>query len=184
MDINKPVSAEETNIINWEPLSLYQLSMAIDEIFSLMHNSRPEFNALLKLQYYAGTRVNELFEPSRWVIENNKVVHIQPQKGNALRVVNFADIDIENADEFRAVMVDMERLPKRQYERAFASSVTAIHLWRIYDDGYMHPSTHLLRHHRIKQLAAQGYTKDYIATWIGEKNPDNLDYYLNSLFYR
>jgi hypothetical protein len=36
---------------------------------------------------------------------------------------------------------------------------------------------------KIKELAASGYDRGYIATWIGEKNPDNLDYYLNSVYY-
>lgn len=175
--------AAGTNIISFEPLSLGQLFTVVDEIQAAMQVYRPEFSRLFGLQRNAGTRVAELFQPERWVIQNNRVVHLQPQKKNAMRILNLTDIGFEDADAFQAVVVDMQRLPKRQYERAFAKVVEDEGLWRLYDNGYLHPSTHLLRHVKIQQLAAEGWSKEAIATWIGEKNTDNLDYYLNSRYY-
>lgn len=178
------VSAQEAGLISFEPLSLPQLQLLVAELIANMCQHRPEFSYLLALQRNAGTRVNELFQPERWEIQNDRVVHVQPQKKNALRVLNFADIGFADADEFRVVMADMARLPKRQYERAFASEVAAIGLWRSYENGFTHPSTHLLRHLRIKELAADGVSIEYIGTWIGEKNLDNLQYYLGSRFFQ
>ena len=175
--------AAETNIISFEPLSLGQLLAVVDEIQAAMQRYRPEFSRLFGLQRNAGTRVAELFQPERWEIQNNRIVHVQPQKKNALRILNLADIGFKDSDAFQAVIVDMQRLPKKQYERAFAKVVENEGLWRLYDNGYLHPSTHLLRHVKIQQLAAEGWTKEAIASWIGEKNPDNLDYYLNSRYY-
>ena len=175
--------AEQTTIISFEPLTLTQLQMVVAEIIAAMCQYRPEFSRLLYLQRKAGTRVTELFQPSRWEIQNNNVVYCTPQKKNALRVLNFTDIGFADADEFQLAMADMRRLPQRQYERAFSKVVSDIGLWRLYNDGYLHPSTHLLRHLRIKELAAEGQPKSFIAQWIGEKNEDNLDYYLGSQYY-
>ena len=177
------IPANDTTIISFEPLSLLQLQIVVDEIIAEMCRYRPEFSRLIWLQRRAGTRVTELFQPTRWEVQNNNVVYCTPQKKNALRVLNFVDIGFQDADEFQLVVADMRRLPQRQYERAFAKVVANIGLWRLYNDGYLHPSTHLLRHLRIKELAAVGQPKSFIASWIGEKNEDNLDYYLDSLFF-
>ena len=177
------LTAEQTTIISFEPLSLPQLQSVVSEIIAAMYQYRPEFSRLIWLQRRAGTRVTELFQPNRWEIQNNNVVYCTPQKKNALRVLNFIDIGFKDADEFQLVVADMRRLPQRQYERAFAKIVADAGLWRLYNDGYLHPSTHLLRHLRIKELAAEGQPKSFIASWIGEKNEDNLDYYIGSQFY-
>lgn len=183
MTVQNPIPADQTHILNFEPLTIGQLLIVVDELFQHFKSYRPEFVQLFQLQRNAGTRVTELFQPVRWDVQNNRVVHVQPQKRNALRILNFADIGIADADEFQAVVTDMRRLPQRQYERAFASIVAAEGLWRCYDEGFMHPSTHLLRHVKIQQLAAEGWSTEAIATWIGEKNTNNIDYYLNSRFY-
>lgn len=174
---------EDARLISFEPISLLQLQTTVAEIIADMCQYRPEFSRLIWLQRNAGTRVNELFQPERWSVVSNGQVHLQPQKGNALRVLNFADIGFTDAAAFQSVLNDMSRLSKRQYERAFASIVQSFNLWRLYDNGFLHPSTHLLRHLKIKELAAAGNEKTFIATWIGEKNIDNLDYYLNSRYY-
>ena len=173
----------DPSLISFEPLSLPQLQTVVEEIIDDMCRYRPEFRRLIWLQRRAGTRVTELFQPERWEIQNNNVVYCTPQKRNALRVLNFVDIGFHDADEFRFVLADMRRLPQRQYERAFSKIVADTGLWRLYEDGYLHPSTHLLRHLRIKELAAEGQPKSFIASWIGEKNEDNLDYYIGSQFY-
>ena len=174
----------EPQLISFEPLTLDQLQMLVAELLANMCQYRPEFSRLLSLQRYAGTRVNELFQPERWEIQNDRVVHVQPQKKNALRVLNFADIGIQDAEEFQIVAADMQRLPKRQYERAFSKEVESLGLWREYENGFTHPSTHLLRHLKIKELAANGASIEYIGSWIGEKNLDNLNYYLDSRFFQ
>lgn len=174
---------EETALLSNEPLSHYQLSLVADEILTELIRYRPEFCNLATLQRNAGCRIQELFQPERWQIVSQNVVQVQPQKGNALRVLQLSDIGFPNADSFAPSHADMARLPNRQYERAFSFVVRQKGLWRLYEDGFARPSTHLFRHVKIKELAAQGYDKAYIATWIGEKNVDNLDYYLNSQYF-
>lgn len=177
------IPAEQTSIISFEPLSLFQLQIVADDIVARMEAFRPEFAGLIRLQRAAGTRIAELFHPQRWEVKSNSVVHLQPQKGNALRVLNFVDIGFSDAAEFAPILADIGRLPLRQYERAFSKIVSDVGLWRLYNNGYMHPSSHMLRHIKIKQLAADGDSLEFIATWIGEKNIQNLDYYLNSSFF-
>lgn len=173
----------EVTLLNDQPLSMSQLLLVAEEVMSKLTTYRPEFGGLAKLQRFSGCRINELFQPNRWVQQNNNVIQLTPQKGNALRILNYTDIGFDNAASFASVLADMRRLPKRQYERAFSHIVSTLHLYRLYENGFMHPSSHMFRHIRIKQLASQGFEKAYIGTWIGEKNLDNLDYYLNSQFY-
>ena len=179
-----PLSADDANIISYFPLGLSQLQMVADEIIDMMNAYRPEYRGIIHLQRCAGTRVNELFQPERWKVQSSSVVHLKPQKGNALRILNFSDIGFTDAEAFSVVLADMQRLSKRQYERAFAQCVSSIGLWRLYENGYLRPSTHMLRHLRIKELAAIGTDMAAIGTWIGEKNLDNLNYYLNSLYFQ
>ena len=174
---------EETTLLSEEPLTYLQLSLIADEILSELIRYRPEFANLARLQRSAGCRIQELFQPNRWQIVSQSVVQVQPQKGNALRVLQLSDIGYSNADNFAPTLADMARLPNRQYERAFSFVVGQKGLWRLYEDGFARPSTHLFRHVKIKELSSQGFDKAYIATWIGEKNVDNLDYYLNSQYF-
>lgn len=174
---------EETTLLSEEPLTYLQLLLIADEILSELIRYRPEFANLARLQRSAGCRIQELFQPNRWQIVSQSVVQVQPQKGNALRVLQLSDIGYSNADNFAPTLADMARLPNRQYERAFSFVVGQKGLWRLYEDGFARPSTHLFRHVKIKELSSQGFDKAYIATWIGEKNVDNLDYYLNSQYF-
>lgn len=174
---------EQPQNISLEPLSVLQLSLLCDEIVADMCIYRPEFANLVHLHRNAGCRVKELFHPQRWETVGNNTLQVQPQKHNALRILQLADIGFTDADQFAATFADMQRLPYRQYERAFKLIVRTKNLWRLYEDGYAQPSTHLFRHVKIKELAAQGHDPEYIATWIGEKKVENLDYYLNSKYY-
>lgn len=174
---------EENELQSQYPLTTLQLSIIADEILTELIQYRPEFTNLARLQRRAGCRVKELFQPDRWQVVSDTVIQVQPQKGNALRVLQLADIGFTNAASFAPTHTDMARLPNRQYERAFSTIVHSKGVWRLYEDGFARPSTHMFRHVKIKELSAQGYDNAYIATWIGEKNVDNLGYYLNSQFY-
>lgn len=173
----------EVTLRSYEPLLTFQLSILADEIRDNLIAYRPEFANIVKLQRNAGCRIQELFQPDRWKVVASNTLQVQPQKGNALRVLQLSDIGFSNVSEFETVHFDMARLPSRQYERAMKVIVEATGLWRLYDDGFSRPSSHLFRHVKIKELAQQGYDNAYIATWIGEKNVLNLDYYLGSKFF-
>lgn len=177
------VNPDLVSLQSSEPLSVVSLAFVADEIAESLRQYRPEFANLIRLHRRAGCRVKELFTPHRWETVSNVQLSVQPQKGNAKRQLRFVDIGFADANAFAIVLTDMARLPRRQYERAFADVVQEKGLWRLYDEGFAHPSTHLFRHVRIKELAAEGQEKSYIATWIGEKNEQNLDYYLNSRFF-
>ena len=177
-----PTTCQPT-LISSEPLSVLQLSLLCNEIADEMKVYRPEFTNLVRLHRNCGCRVKELFQPERWQIVNNNVLQVQPQKGNALRILQLQDIGYQDANAFQPTLNDMRRLPFRQYERAFKLIADNKGLWRLYDDGFAQPSTHLFRHVKIKELAAAGYDLPYIGTWIGEKNIANLNYYLGSKYY-
>ena len=173
----------EVTLKQFEPLTTYQLSLIANEIKDKLSHYRPEFANLVSLQRNVGCRVTELFQRDRWKLLSATMLKIEPQKGNATRVLQLSDIGFASRNEFAATLADLGRLPSRQYERAFSEMVRQAQLWRLYDDGFAHPSTHFFRHVKIKELASQGYDKGYISQWIGEKNQDNLDYYLNSKFF-
>lgn len=179
----KIYSDNEVTLISDQPLTTLQLSIIADEIRDELTAYRPEFANLAKLHRNIGCRVQELFDKNRWRVLSNYSLQVEPQKGNANRIVQLQDIGYADASEFASTLADIGRLPKRQYDRAFAQIVKEKALWRLYEDGFSHPSTHFFRHVKIKELAAQGYDKGYIATWIGEKNIDNLDYYLGSSYF-
>ena len=176
-------SAADIELISNEPLSVVQLSLLADEVAQKIETYRPEFANIVRLHRNAGCRVHELFDAERWSAVSNTMLQVQPQKGNAMRLLSFADIGFRDADAFVATYSDMMRLPERQYERAFSSAVRDLGLWRLYEDGFARPSTHFYRHVKIKELYAQGFEKEYIAAWIGEKKVENLDFYINSTYY-
>lgn len=152
-------------------------------IIAYVEQYRPEYAALVRLQRNAGNRITEMFQPDRWTFPRSNAVQIRPQKGNATRVVALTDLGFNNAEAMQPVMADMARLTKGQYERAFALAVKAVGLWRLYDSGFTHPSTHFFRHLKIKELKSENFDLEYIANWIGEKNVENLNYYLDSQFF-
>lgn len=183
MKPNITTTTQQPTLISSEPLSVLQLSMISNEIADEMKSYRPEFANLIRLHRNTGCRVKELFQPERWEIVSDRMLQVQPQKGNALRVLQLHDIGFENADAFQPTLNDMRRLPFRQYERAFKLITLNKGLWRLYDDGFAQPSTHLFRHVKIKEMHAAGYALPFIGTWIGEKNIDNLNYYINSRYF-
>ena len=173
----------EVQLLSENPMSTLQLSFLADEVLEDLIAYRPEFANLARLQRSIGCRVQELFNPDRWEIIPPSTLRVQPQKGNALRILQLSEINCTDAEAFAATKADMARLPSRQYERAFAYIIKHKGIWRLYVDGFARPSTHFFRHVKIKELYSQGFDKDYISTWIGEKSIKNLDYYLDSQFY-
>ena len=166
-----------------QPLSVTELRAYASAIIEFVERYRPEYAALVRLQRNAGNRINEMFEPNRWTFPRSNNVQIRPQKGNATRIVALSDLGFANAEVMQPVLSDMARLPKGQYVRAFAQAVRAVGLWRLYDSGFTHPSTHFFRHLKIKELKSENFDLEYIANWIGEKNIDNLNYYIDSQFF-
>lgn len=167
-----------------EPLTTDQLTIVADVLCDEICRYRPEFARLARLHRNSGCRVKELFQPTRWKVESNVSLLVTPQKHNAIRNLHFADIGIMSAAAFEPILADMARLPLRQYERAFSLAVRQAGIYRLYENGFATPSTHMFRHVKIKELALKGWEKQVIATWIGEKNVQNLDYYLNSQYFQ
>ena len=165
------------------PLGIYALSTFAEAIIDIIDRQRPEYSRLVRLQRKAGNRITEMFQPERWTFPRSGNIQIQPQKGNATRVLSLRDIGFDNEAAMRPVLADMARLPKGQYERAFSRAVQELGLWRLYDSGFCHPSTHFFRHLKIKELKSENFSSEFIANWIGEKQVSNLDYYFNSQFF-
>lgn len=165
------------------PLSVYALCEYAEQIIVYIDRYRPEYTRLVRLQRKAGNRITEMFQPERWTFPRSGNIQIQPQKGNATRVLSLRDIGFDNEAAMRPVLADMARLPKGQYERAFSKAVQQLGLWRLYDSGFCHPSTHFFRHLKIKELKSENFSDEFIANWIGEKQVSNLDYYFNSQFF-
>ena len=165
------------------PLSVTELEVYAEAIIQHVEQYRPEYSNLVRLQRNAGCRINEIFQPERWSFPRSGNVQIRPQKGNATRVVALSELGFANAQAMQPVLADMGRLPKGQYERAFSKAVTDVGLWRLYDSGFTHPSTHFFRHLKIKELKNENFDLEFIANWIGEKNVLNLNYYIESQFF-
>lgn len=166
-----------------QPLSALQFDIVCEQIKSEFLLIYPEYTAIANLQYWAGCRVSELFQPNRWKIERGAYLRVTPQKGNAERLIALEEIHIANPAHFQILQNDMARLSQSMYERGIKNATIQAGLWRQYENGFAQPSTHMFRHNRIKQMAAQGNEPQSIATWIGEKNIENLNYYLNSAYF-
>lgn len=166
-----------------EPLRVSEMVVYATKIIAYIERYRPEYAALVRLQRNAGNRINEMFEPDRWTFPRSGNVQIRPQKGNATRVMPLSDLGFASVEEMRPVLADMDRLPKGQYERTFSQAVKSIGLWRLYDSGFTHPSTHFFRHLKIKELKSKNFDLEFIANWIGEKNIENLNFYIESQFF-
>lgn len=170
-------------MIDLEQISDFELNIVLNEILKDFSRAYPEYTDLARLQYFCGCRVNELFEPYRWRVVNDSYILLQPQKGNAQRVLTFEDCGLRRAADLLRTLSAADRLTRSQYERGLQAAISRAGLWRTYDAGFIIPSTHSLRHNRIKQLYAGGWSYPQIATWIGEKNELNLNYYIESKFY-
>lgn len=181
----KPRTAEQSTMpqLSSEPLTLSQLNMFADEILAFFQQSRPEFLALAQLQRNSGCRINELFQRERWTILTDSILKVEPQKGNASRIIPVSDLGFVSVSAMASLFLDMTRLPKTQYERCFSRAVDSVGLWRHYEFGFTGPSSHFFRHLKVKNMAAQNFSVEQIGTYIGEKNLDNLNYYFNSQFY-
>lgn len=166
-----------------QPLSVMQLGIFADDILAYINTYRPEYYLLSKLQRDSGCRINELFQRYRWEFPHPTQLRITPQKGNAVRLIPISDVGYNSPSEMAPVLADMERLPKGQYERIFAQATKNLGLWRLFDNGFLHPSSHFFRHLKVKELSAEGNDSGFIGTYIGEKNLANLDYYLNSQYF-
>lgn len=184
MSIIVKTSGAPIVMLSSEPLSTAELTIIADNIVTSLCAYRPEFANLVHLHRFSGCRVKELFQPTRWKVESNVSLLVHPQKRNAVRNLRFVEIGVQDAAAFVPILADMARLPLRQYERAFAAVMHQLQLYRLYDNGFASPSTHMFRHVKIKELSAQGWEKERIATWIGEKNVQNLDYYLYSQYFQ
>ena len=88
----------EVQLISDQPLTLLQLSLLTDEIRDDLCVYRPEFANLVRLQRKIGCRVQELFDAERWQLVSNSVLKLTPQKKNAVRILQLADIGF--ADDF------------------------------------------------------------------------------------
>ena len=119
----KIYSDSEVSLISDQPLTQLQLSIIADEIRDELTAYRPEFANLAKLHRNIGCRVQELFDKDRWRVLSNYSLKVEPQKGNANRIVQLQDIGYADASEFASTLADIGRLPKRQYDRAFAQIV-------------------------------------------------------------
>ena len=184
MALKIPTTFPEENVkLTEDPLPVTELQIFADTITQNVERYRPEYTNIIHLQRNAGCRITELFQPERWSFPTTGNVQIRPQKGNATRVVSLSDLGFASVVEMAPVLADMQRLPKGQYERAFSRAVHEAGLWRLYDSGFTHPSTHFFRHLKIKLLKSENFDLEYIANWIGEKNIDNLNYYLNSKYF-
>ena len=166
-----------------EPLDVLQLQQYADAIIAWFDRYRPEFSRIVRLQRSTGARITEMFQPDRWVFPRSTAVQITPQKGNATRVVSVEDLGLKSTDELKHTLSDMRRLTKNQYERSFARAVRDVGLWRLYESGFTHPSSHFFRHLRIKEFNSKKFDKNFLGNWIGEKNLDNLNYYTDSQFF-
>lgn len=165
------------------PLTPAELQLFADFIIGHVDRYRPEYSNLARLQRASGCRITELFQPERWSFPRSGNVQIRPQKGNATRVVSLNDLGYDSAEAMNPVLADMARLPKGQYERVFSQAVKEAGLWRLYESGFTHPSTHFFRHLKIKLLKSENFDTEFIANWIGEKNVLNLNYYFDSQFF-
>lgn len=174
---------EDNVSLTSQPLSVAELRVYASAIIEFVERYRPEYANLVRLQRNAGNRITEMFQPNRWTFPTSANVQIKPQKGNATRIVALSDLGFSSADAMEATLADMGRLPKGQYERAFSQAVRSVGLWRLYDSGYTHPSTHFFRHLKIKELKSENFDPEFIANWIGEKSIENLNYYFDSQFF-
>ena len=178
-----PLASPVDVVIDSSELNVLQLQAIADEIVIDFDKFRPEFSNLVRLQRNIGCRVNELFASHRWQQTTIETITLQPGKGNALRILSSDEVFPGLTCNFTQLLDDMSRLPRGQYERFFSQSVRSMGLWRQYSNGFLHPSTHFFRHVKIKLLNSRGAEKNFIASYIGEKNTDNLDYYIGSKFF-
>ena len=180
------IRTQPTNLmpsLDLAPLQTYTLDAYAQEVLEFIAKYRKEYHNLARLQYDCGCRINELFQRDRWKIVNDYTLQIQPQKGNNLRVLQVSDLNYRNSNAMAAVFADMGRLPKGHYERCFSRAVDSVGLWRLYNDGFARPSSHFFRHLKVKKMAEQNFSLPEIAEYIGEKNVDNLNYYIDSQFF-
>lgn len=166
------------------PLTLTELQVLASDLVDYVTRYRPEYSLIAQTQRYIGSRIGEMFQPARWSMVSNNVIHLQPQKGNALRVLSLSEVGLGSVVQYNRLINDMTRLPRGQYANIMAAAMRDFGIYRLGELGFVRPSSHFFRHLKVKELNDGGQNLEYISTWIGERNADNLNYYLDSQYFR
>lgn len=173
----------QTDIINGNELSTYELAIYANLIVQHVSRRYSEFTNIAKLHRVTGCRIGEIFDPDRWNLDEFGIIRIKCEKGSLTRTHHAKELLIYTPHDFKLITQDMARLSKFQYCRLFADAVKSCNLYRSYVAGLGSFSTHFFRHVKVKELNKSGMEIDQIANYIGEAKIANVKFYLNSRFY-
>ena len=129
--------------------------------------------------YNTGLRVNELQDASRWEITPAGDYLCSVQKGGVDRLFTSSELSTFFTSSL-AYGLDVYRACRYSTASRYLNKV----IWPLslfVNDKSI--TTHLFRHNKIKQLANSGLTVPQIATYIGERDPQNIQGYLNAKVY-
>lgn len=162
------------------PYNLESLQTDLQAFIIDMRVFNKRYASLFHLQFTTGLRIGECVDSSRFIFQKSPYFKIITEKGSNDRLINSLDQDLYFID-----MYNMNMFPFPH-----CSESTSSYLFRRYFKysqcfvGGKGITTHLFRHCIIKFWYELGFTEEYIAEQIGEKDVKNIKLYIDSqLFY-
>lgn len=162
------------------PYSLESLQTDLQAFVINVREFNKRYASLFNLQFNTGLRIGECVNTDRFVFQTSPYFKIITEKGSNDRVINSLDQDLYFIDMYNNL----------EYPFPHCSESTASYFFRRYyrysqcfvgDKGI---TTHLFRHCLIKFWHELGFSDEYIAEQIGEKDVKNIKLYIDSqLFY-
>lgn len=162
------------------PYDLESLQTDLQAFIINMRVFNKRYASLFNLQFTTGLRIGECVNENRFIFQSAPYFKIITEKGSNDRIINALDQDLYFID-----MYNMNLFPFPH-----CSESTASYFFRRYykysqcfvgDKGI---TTHLFRHCIVKFWHELGFSDEYIAEQIGEKDVKNIKLYIESqLFY-
>ena len=137
------------------------------------------YHSLFVSLFNTGMRFGEFKNFRRWTVVNNESFDIPTEKGGNIRNVKFSELPAHTVDSFFSGHNNYDLINNSTacyYMKCLLESTTI----RTKENTL---KTHLFRHNRIRQMAAAGFTRDKIGSYIGEVDLKNVDWYINAVLY-
>lgn len=161
------------------PYSLESLQADLQAFVIDIRRFNKRYASLFNLQFTTGLRIGECVDQNRFIFQTAPYFKIITEKGSNDRTLNTLDQDLYFIDMYN---INMFPFPH-------CSESTASYFFRRYYKysqcfvGNKGITTHLFRHCIIKFWHELGFSDEYIAEQIGEKDVKNIKLYIDSQLY-
>jgi site-specific recombinase XerD len=158
-------------------LSDSDLNQYLQETNENFYSTIPDAAAFPELLYYAGFRVQEVYQASRWTLFDTVNYAIQTEKGGNVRYWPILDTPPEVINAIETSTLAFQNLRYSTFAKWFG---------RLFPRSFLtangkHVATHAYRYNRCKIMHNDGVSDADIAAFLGEAYVANVKIYYNAV---